>query len=443
MADAVFQNSLFLRSLPYKPLIKSKMKKQDQKLIRYFIGVLVLLSASMTNAQTWNELTNPTVGAEEVSRMSSIEGHVTGVYLCTNLGVFRSTNNGASFTNLTYQSGVTANLPINCLFIDDNDDAIYIGGETTVFKSTDNGSSWSVTALTTANSVNDINESNGNIVVVEGGFFGGANTGGAYYSTDGLATVQAATGLPDDEMLDAIYFDNKLFIAGSDGMYSSTDDGVNWALQGTGHPINGRYIKTVDLNGNLFSGDINGKGLYKSSDNGNTWASTDPNTFMEFCQVFDLESGSGIVLALTDGVNCNPQNIPIRYSADNGVSWQSGMGNLPLAFYNELGRNAEGTCFFTYALFERKLYTTCDLLAVTENTLDNFIVSPNPTSGNFSISGYTSANVFIYNTQGIVIKKLTNVPANKIIDISEVASGIYFVKVQNDTASKTIKLLKK
>jgi len=408
----------------------------------YKVTMMLVLLVSMygfsIKAQTWENLGNPEVGGQPMDNMYSIEGHSTGVYLCTDVGLFKSTDGGANFTNLTWESGITAGLPIFCLFIDDSDGAMYIGGDTTLFKSTNNGSTWSATALTTSDRINDIAKADTNIMVAYG-----ENTGGVYYSTDGFASFQEPTTLPDLQMLDLLYFNNKMFLAGTAAMYSSTDGGATWGVQGTGHPANGRYIKTVDQNGNLFSGDINGKGLFKSSDNGETWAIPDTGTFQDFCQVFDLTAGNGLVLALTDGVNCNPQGVPIRYTDDDGVSWQSAMGNLPGAFYNELGRSADGSCFYVYALFDNLLYTTCNLgLGVVENSIETIKIAPNPSKGIITISGIEDGIMTLVNTQGKVLKTYRSIPTDKTIDISEFAQGLYFLNIVNGRSNKTFKVIK-
>ncbi len=410
----------------------------------YNITVLLCLLLSIytfsSQAQTWQNLGNPEVGGQPIDNMYSIEGHTSGVYFCTDRGLFKSTDGGATFTNLTWESGITAGLPILCLFIDDSDGAMYIGGEDALFKSTNNGTTWSATALTASGTINDISKADTNLIAAYDQGFG---SGGVYFSADGFATFQEPTTLPDLQMLDLLYFNNKMFLAGDAGMYSSTDEGATWGVQGTGHPVGGRYIKTVDLNGNLFSGDINGKGLFKSSDNGETWAIPDTGTFQDFCQVFDLTAGGGVILALTDGVNCNPQGIPIRYSDDDGLNWQSAMGNLPGAFYNELGKSADGSCFYVYALFDNLLYTTCDLaLSVTENSLDAIKIAPNPSKGIIAISGIESGTMTLVNTQGKVLKTYKNIPVDKTIDISEFAQGLYFLNISNEGCTKTFKIIK-
>ena len=410
----------------------------------YKISVLLCLLLSMytfsTKAQTWQNLGNPEVGGQPIDNMFSIEGHTSGVYFCTDRGLFKTTDGGTTFTNLTWGSGATAGLPILCIYIDDSDGAMYIGGQDGLYKSTNNGSTWSATALTASGNINDIAKAGTNIMAA---YDRGFDSGGVYYSTDGFSTYQEPTTLPDLQMLDLIYFNNKMFLAGDEGMYSSTDEGATWSVQGTGHPAGGRYIKTVDLNGNLFSGDINGKGLFKSSDNGETWAIPDTGTFQDFCQVFDLTAGGGVVLALTDGVDCNPQGVPIRYSDDDGLSWQSALGNLPAAFYNELGKSADGSCFYVYALFDNLLYTTCDLsMSVAENSLESIKIAPNPSKGIITISGIERAAMTLINTQGKVLKTYKNLPVDKTIDISEFAQGLYFLNIVNEGSNKTFKIIK-
>ncbi|MDX1463995.1 MAG: hypothetical protein R3359_13135, partial [Marinirhabdus sp.] len=121
------------------------MKKQLLFSRLLALTIVSILNSHFLQAQSWQDLGNPSVGGEEVGRIFNIEGYQSGVYLCSDKGLFVSTDNGATFNNLTWTSGVTAGEQIICLFIDETDNTMYAGGETTIFKSTDGGSSWTGT----------------------------------------------------------------------------------------------------------------------------------------------------------------------------------------------------------------------------------------------------------------------------------------------------------
>jgi photosystem II stability/assembly factor-like uncharacterized protein len=416
--------------------------KNINLVVSKLILVFIIFSTSTLLSQTWQDIGNPSVGGEPVGWIHNIEGYQSGVYLCTDKGLFVSTDNGATFNNLTWATGITAGLPITCLFIDETDGTLYAGGETTIFTSDDNGSTWAATSVNTTAEINDIQKGATNIAAAYGN--NNSTIGGVLYSTDGFATTQQAAGVPMEQMLDMIYYQDTFFLAGNAAMYASTDDGASWSVKGTGHPANGRYIKTLEQNTNLFSADINGKGLFKSTDVGETWSLTDPATFMDFCQVFDIAAGGGYLFAVVDGVNCSPEDIALRYSTDNGVTWSSALFNIPQAFYAELGATFDSSCFFVYAPFESKLYSSCDLpLGLNEATANSIIVYPNPTTGTINFSGLEEAKVTVYSALGYILGTYKDVSTQTKIDLSGYSEGIYFVQVETKEATSSFKILKK
>ncbi|MAP55329.1 T9SS type A sorting domain-containing protein [Altibacter sp.] len=390
-------------------------------------------------SQTWEDLGNLSVGGNEVGFVDSIEGHTTGLYICSDLGVFRTTDTGNTFSNLTYENGATTGLRFYCVFIDPEDNTIYIGGDSAIYKSTNNGGSWTVTGLTGSQKINGIARSNGNLVASYGDTFG---SGGAYYSADGFATFTQSSGLPDLRMIGFYTQDNLLFLAGEDGVYGSTDDGVSWAVQGTGTEDISTGVTFIKNQTTIFVADRDGSGLYKTEDQGATWFETDPVTFDGFCQVFDMVLANGVIYVVTDGTGCANNTETIKISTDNGVSWSSGMFNLSLAYYAKLGATVEG-CVFTYAPFEDKLYRLCDgPLEVVDNTAAKIVAVPNPTNGSIQFPGLQDADVEVYDVQGKRLMNKQHVNAQTTLNLEELQNGIYFIHIQEDTINQTIKILK-
>ena len=76
----------------------------------------------------------------------------------------------------------------------------------------------------------------------------------------------------------------------------------------------------------------------------------------------------------------------------------------------------------------------------TVNSLSSFEISPNPANENITVSydmtENSDASIFVFNSQGEKVRSLTNentVPGvnNKLIDISDLSAGIYFVQINS------------
>jgi len=82
-------------------------------------------------------------------------------------------------------------------------------------------------------------------------------------------------------------------------------------------------------------------------------------------------------------------------------------------------------------------------LNISDFETKNLIVTPNPTSGKFTVQNLTfnseNTTYEIVDVSGKIIKKGILESAEDIIDISSSEKGIYFLKIQN----QTFKIIKK
>jgi len=76
-----------------------------------------------------------------------------------------------------------------------------------------------------------------------------------------------------------------------------------------------------------------------------------------------------------------------------------------------------------------------------ENTVSISRISPNPTTGIITISAQTTIEtVEIYNIAGSLVMRQAHVGTTTIsLDLSDLADGMYFVKVNDGKAVKVIK----
>jgi hypothetical protein len=85
--------------------------------------------------------------------------------------------------------------------------------------------------------------------------------------------------------------------------------------------------------------------------------------------------------------------------------------------------------------------------SVAENNIEthNFTIYPNPTSTSLTIS-YSSQQIIkdriqIYNSMGALVKTVDPKQSSTVIDVSELASGLYIVRLKN-YPQQTVKFIK-
>lgn len=419
--------------------ILAQTKKQfimfTKKLIT--ITTITVLFINSLVAQQWNPLPLLIVGTDTAAIVSEIDSYTNNLYFSTDKGLFKSSDNGNNWTNLTWTNGVAANQIITNTFVDTSNSYIYVSSDSSIYKSIDNGASWVTTAINNnLKFINDINKLGNNIVVAHGNYLGG----GIQLSSDDLNSVQVAS-IANIEIRDILDFSGAGFVAGTGGTYKSTDNGLNWNPIGIGHPVGGKYGEIISEGNRILASDIFGKGLYKSDDNGVTWGRADSSTFHSFCQVFDMVESNGTILTTVDG-SCTAA-APIKSSVDNGNNWGAFMTNLPSAWYPTLGVNASTGCFFTFNRGTKVPYRYCTSTDITNvnNDSSKMLVYPNPADNFITITTELKIKkITIIDVAGKEIKSFNQ--SNKVIDVSDLSNGIYFIQVYSDTEMVTQKIIK-
>lgn len=396
-----------------------------------------LLATSSIFAQQWEIMPKLVVGTDTVTSVFEIDNYGSDMYFSTNKGLFFSSDNGDSWSNLTWTNGIAANQAITNAFVDLSNDYMYVSSDSSVYKSTDNGASWVTTAINeNLKFINDIAKPGNNLLIAYGNYLGG----GIYYSSDDLASVQAASMI-NVEIRDILALSGTDFAGGKDGAYKSTDNGQTWVLAGTGHPVNGKYGKLIKEGNRLLAADIFGKGLYKSDDNGDTWSNADSIAYTGFCQVFDIAAANGTIITTVDGV-CNGSE-PIKSSTDNGDSWSAFIDNLPVNYYPTLGANTATGCFFAFNATLKQPFRYCSPASVSDyaNSENTIEIYPNPAKDVIQIkSAFEFQSFTITDMTGKII--LSKNGFSNSIDISELKAGVYFLRLNGDKGLTRKKFIK-
>lgn len=184
-------------------------------------------------------------------------------------GIYRSTDNGSTWSptsptsiyNRVHSLGVNHNGYIyagvqylsTSYFIED------------LYRSTDNGNSWTASGHVERLTISIAFNSAGDI-------FAGTKTHGVFRSTnDGETWAQINSGLTSPNIFSLAVNTNGDILAGTpSGIFRSTNNGANWNEINSG--LTSLDVKTIAVssNANIFCGTFGG-GVFRSTDNGNSW----------------------------------------------------------------------------------------------------------------------------------------------------------------------------
>jgi hypothetical protein len=106
--------------------------------------------------------------------------------------------------------------------------------------------------------------------------------------------------------------------------------------------------------------------------------------------------------------------------------------------------SAQDNCDFSFTINEAMIYCE-EQLGVSSNELDAFTMSPNPASGNVNLTFPASVEVTsvqVYDVTGKLVQTIqVDNALNYGLSTDALVSGVYFVKVNSETASSSKKLI--
>lgn len=272
--------------------------------------------SSTNNGGKWVAKNNGLVNNSNtgVPEVLALAGNGTTVYAGTGYdgsGVFWSSNGGSSWTQTALTSYIRSMAVIGT-----NVFAGAGGTAGSIYHSVNNGASWtSVNNGITARYVEALG-ANGSDILADG----------IFKSIDGGANWTATSGSSNGKTESFLVYGTDIFAGSSSGLHRSVDGGTTWTQ------INGamNYIKAfASVGTTLFFGvnhccGTSSNGVYRSTDNGQTW--TFVNNGLTSAGVEALAVSGTSLFAGTAGSG-------IFVSSDQGASWtatNTGLGNTSI-----------------------------------------------------------------------------------------------------------------
>lgn len=232
-------------------------------------------------------------------------------------GVFRSTDNGDSWSQMGLPDTAVVSITINPA------GKIYAGTYLSgLWSSTNNGGTWTQTTLATSAWVTSL------VVVGSNNIFAGLYANRLHRSVDNGSSwlPVGPAGVTVNAL--SVNSSNHVFAASIDsGVYRSTNYGSTWGRVG----LAGLYLTSVAIDSidDIYVGTIAGGstpggsagGVYRSTDNGESWFKVGiPNTTIPTLTTSGLAGPTGSIFAGVDSV--------VFRTTDNGDTWQR-TGSMP------------------------------------------------------------------------------------------------------------------
>lgn len=399
------------------------------KAAKLFTVILITSFLPLQNIFPQWILDSAGLGNRSVLSVSSIGNNIFGGTLGN--GIFVSSNNGSSWTQ-TFLS--TQN--IWSIAVSGNNIFAAAGSNAGIFISTDQGLNWQQTLEN--NQIVWSIAANGNYV------FAGTESNGVYLSSNsGVNWVQSSMNI---HSVHAIAISGSNIFAGTFdyGVYLSTNNGASWTQTSLGNTI---IINSLIINGiNIFAGTQTG-GIYLSTNNGSSWSQTSLNN--QYVRS---------VTAIGNNVFAGIQNGGVYISNNAGLNWvqrNEGLGNSSvdaLMILNNfiLAGTEDGTLNGFYI---RPLIELIGIKQITEQVPERFTLFqnfPNPfnpiTKIRFEIPKNLFVKLIVFDLFGREVDRLVNEQLNAgtyEVDWSadKYSSGIYYYKLISDDFSETKKMV--
>jgi len=281
------------------------IEKSGPNLLIYVSSLSTSLCYSTDNGLNWNPVTTWSL----YRRINSFLNYNNSIFAGCFDGVYKSSDNGMTWSERGLQSS-----SINKLYYFQG--SIYAGANDSIYRTTNEGLNWyscvsGINNYTGAYSISSI----GNLLFAGTfrGVYCSSNGGDYWYSVN--------SGLGGTPKIDALLSSNTKLYAGANfgkyGVFATNDNGQNWFKSG----FNLFHITSLILNGNTLFVGTDSSGIYYSTNEGSIWYPAKNELNNNYITSL-IKHGSNIFAGTVDS--------GVYKSSNNGQNWNrvnSGLGS--------------------------------------------------------------------------------------------------------------------
>ncbi len=340
---------------------------------------------------------------------------------CLGKGIFKSANNGDSWELIDSFNGI---INLECIAGSGNN---LILSYMNLFFSSNDGKDWEKSDNTPSGNMVQcfLNTDDG---LLAGGF------GTVLKSTDdGKTWTSISNGITQNSYIYCLEHCNGVYFAGGNGLFRSTDKGANWNNE-KGWFKNEKVI-SLSASGDKIYASVERSGIFVSSDTGENWIHISSGLPTQ-----DTRS----LIATNDFILTSVSKEGLFITYDGGQNWVGANKGLPASKmqnikYNIIGNYIYGG-FYNYGLYRIKLSELASLGVDEKEKSGSFGFFPNPATEYLNInidSQQFGQPLTIFNSLGeelhlpLTIEETASVSYR--LDVSQLPTGVYFVKAGNRT----------
>lgn len=303
--------------------------------------------------------------------------------------------------------------------------ALFAGTTGGLYRSTDNGTSWTRSSATTGYIYS--------LYAVNDTLYGGVGTGlGEVKMSVDTGQTWISIGYPSFMATTYVKANGVLYVGSNNGLKYTADNGTTWTTPPFSSGLSGPIITGLASLGNSVYAACS-TGVYKTIDNGSNWSLVLPKSMFSLIAVDT---------SLIGGTN----TWGIYQSDQSGTNWNTINTGLPFvgsgSYYsvNALAYNSE--VLIASVQYDSSIYVT-DLSSLglhpaapsaineTKNSAIAMNIFPNPASTAITLSAPETNSapirISINDITGRTLLSTTSNTTQTTIDVSEIKAGLYFI----------------
>jgi hypothetical protein len=397
--------------------------------MKKLIYTLVILTLAVSLNAQWVQVTN---GISATANIYSLAAIGSNIFAGNDNGVYLSTNNGTSWTITALNNKLVYSLATLGT-------VIYAGTSSSgVYSSTNNGANWTQTSLN--------NQTVYALTISGNSIFAGASGNGVYLSTNN-GTNWTQNSLSSHSVISLAASGANIYAGTSlNGIYRSTNSGANWAQTS----MNFSSLKSLAIGSSYyFAGAYSltgSNGFYRSTDGG-TWTLVGLNSINVLCLTV---SGNNVFAGTDNGVYLSTNNGTNWILKNQGITTVPHIESILIAnTYIFIGTNGE-------SVWRRTLAESIGISNISTEIPSSYSLSqnyPNPfnpaTTIKFALTKNDYTSIKVFDMLGKEVATLVNEKLNAgtySVDwnASDYPSGVYFycLKTKEFTDTKRMILIK-